>query len=80
VIPPDAELRIEHRADLLGGVTVIKGTALLVHRADERDKLYSTAASTEKIDFTAIPYYANANRAPSQMLVWIAEDLDKTER
>jgi DUF1680 family protein len=83
IIPPDAELRAEQRLDLLGGVTVIKGTALAMHRIANFDKLYSAAgrdfASTEKIEFTAIPYFANANRAPSEMLVWIAESRDKAE-
>lgn len=79
VIPPDAELRHERRADLLGGVTVIKGAALTVHRADEPSKLYSAAARPEKIGFTAIPYYANANRAPGDLLVWINDDLDRAK-
>ncbi len=83
VIPPDAELRAEHHAELLRGVTVVKGPALAVHRTAEPDKLYSTAdraaASADKIEFTAIPYYANANREPSEMLVWTAETPDKAE-
>jgi hypothetical protein len=77
VIPLDAELRAEHHAELLGGVTVVKGPALAMRQSAEPDKLYSTAdraaASADKIEFTAIPYYANANREPSEMLVWLAE-------
>jgi DUF1680 family protein len=55
-----------------------------VHRTAGVDKLYSTAdraaATTEKFEFTAIPYYANANRAASEMLVWIAENSETAER
>jgi DUF1680 family protein len=83
VIPPDAELRAAHRGDLLGGVTIIEGAALAMRRTNEFDKLYSTAdraaAGSEKTEFTAIPYYANANRAPSEMLVWIAESRNKAD-
>jgi DUF1680 family protein len=79
VIPPDAELHAEHRAELLGGVTVIKGPALDDDQARPLDKLYSTAANLDKIEFLVIPYYANANRAPSEMLVWVAESPDKAE-
>ena len=40
VIPRDAKLGAHHRPELLGGVTVIKGPALAVHRADWPDALY----------------------------------------
>jgi hypothetical protein len=83
VIPPDAPLRAEYHTELLGGVTVVKGPALAMRQSAEPDKLYSTAdraaASADKIEFTAIPYYANANREPSEMLVWAAETPDKAE-
>src|SRR5581483_2042189 len=66
VLPKDAALSAEHRADLLGGVTVVKGKAKVV--ADE------DPAHDKDFAFTAVPYYAWDNRAPGQMIVWLAED------
>jgi hypothetical protein len=40
VIPPQAQLRAPHRADLLGGVTVIQGAALALNRVEWPDALY----------------------------------------
>jgi DUF1680 family protein len=65
ILPPEAELKAEHRPDLLGGVTVITGKALAKTRADERPR---------QVSFTAIPYYAWDNRSPGEMAVWLAED------
>ena len=76
VLPPDALLSARRRADLLGGVTVIQGPALALHRVTWHDKLYvpSTAVpGVTNTQFTAVPYYANANRQPGEMEVWIAE-------
>ncbi len=56
----------EFRADLLGGVEVLKGEALSL-RWTEGHKI-----EKDKIEFTAIPYYAWANRGPGQMAVWLA--------
>jgi len=55
-LPKDSELRATHRADLLGGVTVIEGKAL-------------TDGKTPTL-LTAIPYYAWANRQKGAMAVW----------
>ena len=63
-LPPDAELKPEHRPDLLGGVTVIRGKSLA---RGER-------AETKPVEFTAIPYYAWDHRAAGEMAVWIPED------
>jgi DUF1680 family protein len=59
VLPRTAEMTARHQADLLGGVTVIEGTA----EADGK--------SPAKI--TAIPYYAWQNRKKGAMRVWIQE-------
>jgi len=56
-LPPKADLRTEHRAELLGGVTVIRGKAL----ADKK----------RPVTLTAVPYYAWANRKPGAMTVWL---------
>jgi len=75
VIPPDSSLRVERRGDLLGGVTVLHGNALSLYQADW-DSLYKTAPrlpGSTNSEFTAIPYFANANRQPAEMMVWVAE-------
>lgn len=73
ILADDARIVPEWRSDLLGGVTVLKGSAQVV-QAD--------GALTEQ-DFTAVPYYAWANRGPGEMTVWLARDreaLDRVER
>jgi hypothetical protein len=80
VIPREAPLGAEHRADLLGGVTVIKGPALALDRIDWPDTLYLPCArvpGVTPVQFTAIPYFANANRQPAEMMVWMAETASK---
>lgn len=82
VIPPEARLTAQHRADLLGGVTVIQGPALARHRVAWPDQLYLPSASLPEVtptEFTAIPYFANANRQPGEMRVWLAETADQAE-
>ncbi len=58
-LPRDADLRAEHRSELLGGVTVLRGKAL----ADRR----------HPVALTAVPYYAWCNRKKGPMTVWINE-------
>lgn len=76
VVPPDVELTAEHRADLLGGVTVIQGHGLAIQQVSWPETLYLPSGAvpgTSNITFTAIPYFANANRQPGEMSVWLAE-------
>ena len=54
----NTEWRAEHRAELLGGVTVLKGT---------------TSADVKPTSLTAIPSYAWGNRAKSAMTIWMGE-------
>jgi len=75
VLPPASKLTARHRPDLLGGVTVIEGSALAVHRQPWPDPLYLPSGNVPGITntvLTAIPYYANANRQPGEMQVWMA--------
>jgi hypothetical protein len=58
-LPPEAVLRAEHRAGLLGGVTVLQGKAL--------------ADGQRPVTLTAVPYYAWANREKGAMTVWVNE-------
>lgn len=76
VIPPGADLGAQHREDLLGGITVIQGSALALHRVAWPEQLYLSSARVPGVTnapFTAIPYFANANRQPGEMRVWMAE-------
>jgi hypothetical protein len=65
VLPDDAPLRAEFQPGLLNGVTVLKGRAVAL-ALDAAGKVASTGQA-----FTAIPYYAWANRGRGQMMVWI---------
>ena len=60
VLPKDAELSATHRKRLLGGVTVLQGTAL--------------ADGITPVAITAVPYYAWGNRGIGEMTVWPIED------
>jgi DUF1680 family protein len=65
VLPDSGALAAEFRPGLLGGVTVVTGRAFgLAFDADAK------LSKTEQ-PFTAIPYYAWANRGRGEMLVWI---------
>ena len=59
VLPREAALHAEHRAGLLGGVTVLQGNAL--------------ADGQRPITLTAVPCYAWANREQGAMTVWVGE-------
>ncbi|MCU1294945.1 MAG: hypothetical protein JWP08_3795 [Bryobacterales bacterium] len=60
-------LKAEFRPHLLNGVEVIEGRAE-AYRYNAGHQLEHSAEQ-----FTAIPYYAWANRGPGQMEVWIAD-------
>ena len=59
VLPREADLHAEHRAGLLGGVTVLQGNAL--------------ADGQRPVTLTAVPCYAWANREKGAMTVWVGE-------
>jgi DUF1680 family protein len=65
MLPDEAKLTAEWRPELLGGVTVIRGSAVAL--------AYDAAGKVgqKQQEFTAIPYYAWANRGPGQMIVWL---------
>jgi hypothetical protein len=65
VLLPDAPLGVEFRPDLLGGIAVVTGTAVVVSK-DAAGKSVEAPRP-----FLAVPYYAWANRGPGQMLVWL---------
>jgi uncharacterized protein len=73
VLPRDAKLEAEHRQDLLGGVTVLRGRGLRVKAAGWDGDLYRDAAPAEPVEMIAVPYHAWDNREPGEMAVWIPE-------
>jgi len=65
LLPDEATLSSDFRPDLLNGVQVVTGRAVTL-AYDAEGKL-----NRRTQDFTAIPYYAWANRGPGEMLVFI---------
>jgi hypothetical protein len=65
MLPDSTRLTAEFKPALLKGVEVVKGKAVAL-AFDQKGNV----AKTEQ-DFTAIPYYAWANRGRGQMMVWI---------
>ncbi len=67
ILPADVAITPAPRPDLLGGVTVLTGTAQVSRQG-------TPATHLETVAFTAIPFYTNTNREPTDMEVWIAAD------
>jgi len=61
-LPDSAAIAEEHRGDLLGGITVLRA---------QGKRIGSGGVSTVPTEMMGIPYYANANRGPVSMMVWI---------
>jgi DUF1680 family protein len=70
VVLPEATFTPEFRSNLLGGLVVLTGQ---VRSRDENNG----GNTLEPAELTAVPYYANANRSPSAMRVWLAARPDK---
>ncbi len=68
VLSDDAKLTAEFRPELLNGVEVVRARAISL-AFDEQGKI-----AKKEQEFTAIPYYAWANRGAGEMLVWIPKD------
>lgn len=73
MLPDDAPLTTEHRDDLLGGVTVIAGTAQSARWTMDSD---GKKVVTSPVKLTAIPYYAWSHRGRGSMAVWLARSQD----
>jgi DUF1680 family protein len=65
MLPDSAKLTAEYDPKLLKGLTVLKGRAVAMQATAD-----GSVQKTEQ-PFTAIPYYAWANRGRGQMLVWL---------
>ncbi len=73
LIPQDIQLQERYDADFLQSVTLIEGTALAKRTAKWGKELYREVKTKTTRDFKLrlIPYYAWANRGPSEMSVWL---------
>lgn len=69
-----SQFREEHRADLLGGVTVLEHKGAVLEKPASQNGLYfrygTEAPRSREVQLTFIPYYAWANRAGTPMQVW----------
>ncbi|OLY93273.1 hypothetical protein SAMN05444008_10763 [Cnuella takakiae] len=63
MVPQSTTFTPEYQPNLLNGVMVLKSTVPAV-------KVDNNSVTTVKQPFTAIPYYAWANRGKSEMMVW----------
>jgi DUF1680 family protein len=72
VLPRDVELKPRFEVNLLGGITVINGRALLADDSDWDNVLYRAEPTRLKpLEITAITYYAWDHRDPGEMRVWL---------
>jgi hypothetical protein len=67
VLARDTKLTAEYKPEMLKGVEVVEGRAVALSYDAEGNMLKNQQP------FTAIPYYAWANRGRGQMIVWIPE-------
>jgi DUF1680 family protein len=75
-LPSDAPLSVVERPDLLGGILTITAAGKSPPSGSSGDGLYSERNSDLPLvdrPLLFIPYYAWANRAPGEMLVWVRE-------
>jgi hypothetical protein len=70
----DAKWEVQHKPDLLGGVTVLKTKALVLDKTTEKDiggYRQIKDIQQRRTDITMIPYYAWNNREEPKMSVWL---------
>ncbi len=80
VLPREAKLEPERRDDLLGGVTILKGSTFLPGDDGWEGALYRDAHGIGRaVPVIAVPYHAWDHRAPGGMVVWIPESPAATE-
>ena len=72
LLPPHPEFDYQFRPDLLGGINIIRFSALVAgHQGNLYGSLGERKVDLSEVDVVAIPYYAWANRARSSMTVWL---------
>lgn len=74
ILPATSTLKAIYNADLLHGVVELKSQASIVEISTNGQEI-----KTNKKPFTAIPYYAWANRGKGEMTVWIPEKITAAE-
>jgi DUF1680 family protein len=72
VIPTGTKFTTKYQRNLLGGVTILTGTATGVFKTPANQVV------SVPFQVTATPYYANANRGTCQMQVWMPEQQDSS--
>jgi len=73
-VVPSGKWSAQWQPDLLGGVVVVEGDAVVVPHVDWKQRLYARYDPTvppRRIRVRLIPYYAWANRGRSEMTVWL---------
>lgn len=68
-----AAMTVEHRHELLGGVTLLRGQGTIISSEGwDATMLYrhNAPSSTEAVEVTAVPYSVWDNRAAGEMRVW----------
>lgn len=70
-LPLDAKLTPKHEADLLNGITVLEGQAVVFEEPEWSRKLYQPLAVNKTTKIRAIPYNVWDNRKAGAMTVWL---------
>ena len=71
-MPRNSELEPHFEVNLLGGIAVIKGDALVADDSDWDDTLYrAESAKLKPFNITAVPYCVWDHREAGEMRVWI---------
>jgi hypothetical protein len=75
MVTPKMSLRAERAPGLLNDVVVLRGDGVAADATTYGGQLYIpdriVTRAIKPVNFTAIPYYAWANREPSAMTVWL---------
>ena len=67
ILPADAQITTKTESNMLGGIVTLHAVLPKVQIEKE------TNISTQTLPFTAIPYYAWANRGKGEMMVWFPQ-------
>jgi len=82
VASPATRFTTNFKPGLLGGVEIVEFAGLALGRTTAAGPLYGTQSQQPGITpahITAIPYFANANRAPNEMQVWLPQSAGLAE-
>jgi DUF1680 family protein len=72
-VPSNMELVARFERNVLNGVVLLEGKALNLHRPNWNGQLYREfqPAAGQPLNVRFVPYFAWANRGPSEMTVWL---------